>query len=186
MPPVRFQLGFAGAPGTDAAALAGQALAHAGESGQQILVLGQLHLKPSLPGFGPLGENIQNQGTAVQHRHPDYLLQSPDISRGKLVVKHHHGRGGGLHQHFHFYGLALTDEAVGIGGVAVLEYFPGAEAPGGFQQGLQLLQSLVGGSLLLGEAVRVQPHQHRPLLQRLIVQFFHRHLLGKSIKFILL
>ena len=37
-------LGFTGAAGADAAALPGEGVAHAGQPGQQILILGQFHL----------------------------------------------------------------------------------------------------------------------------------------------
>ena len=43
------------------------------QAGEQILILGQLHLEPALPGAGPLGEDVQDQGGAVQHRHPQVL-----------------------------------------------------------------------------------------------------------------
>ena len=57
---VRFQLGFAGAPGADAAAQPGQALSQPHEPGQEILLLGQLHLEFSLFRAGPLGEDVQD------------------------------------------------------------------------------------------------------------------------------
>ena len=160
MTAVRFQLGLTGASGADAAALSGQAGTHAGQPGQQILVLCQLHLKPALPGLGPLGENIQDQCAAVQHGDPDDFLQGPDISRGKLVVKYHHIRFGGLHQHFHLQSLSLTNEGMGIRGVAVLQNFAGTEAAGSLQQVLQLVQGCLGGNLFLGKAAGVQSHQN--------------------------
>ena len=176
MAAVRFQLGFAGSPGADAAALPGQAGAHAGQPGQQIFILRQLHLKPAFPGLGSLGENVQNQGAAIQHRDTDDLFQRPDISRGQLIVKYHHGGRRSLHQHFYFQRLPFTDKAVGIGGMAVLQHLAGAEAPGSFQQGIQLLQSFLCGSLLHSKAVRIQSHQHGTLLN----VFFHCCFHGSS------
>ena len=176
VPPVAFQLGFAGAPGANAAALTGKALSHAGEPGQQIFILGKLHLKPALSGLGPLGKNIHNQGAAVQNRHADDFFQGPDISRGKLVVKDHHGGCGGLHQHPHLLGFALADKAVRIRGMAVLQHFPGAEAAGGFQQCFQLLQGFLGSRLLGGKAVGIESNQNGPLLGGLIHHFFHNTL----------
>jgi hypothetical protein len=75
VPPVRLQLGFTGALGADGPAAAGARLAlqmgpHACEAGQKVLVLGQLHLEPALPGPGPLGEDVQDQPAAVQHLNP--------------------------------------------------------------------------------------------------------------------
>ena len=175
MPPVALQLGFAGAAGADAAALPGQALAHAGEPWQEILILGQLHLEAALLGLGPLGEDVHNEGAAVQHRQADDLLQGPDISRGKLVVEDDHGRRRGLRQHADLLGLALADEAVGVWIGPVLQHLAGAEAACGFQQGLQLFQALLCGGLLLGKAGGVQPNQHRPLLLAFKI-FFHMFL----------
>ena len=170
VPPVAFQLGFAGTPGADAAALAGKAPAHAGEPGQKILILGQLHLEAALLGLCPLGKDIHNERAAVQHRNPNDLFQSPDVSRGQLVIKNHHGRGGSFHQHLHFQGLAFPNEAVGIRHMAILQHFPGAEAPCRLQQSLQLLQRFLRSRLLLGKAVGVEAHQDSPLLNFL----FHK------------
>ena len=173
MPPVGFQLGFAGATGADTAALSGQVLAHAGKPGQQVLILGQLHLQSAFLGLGTLGKNIQNQGASVQHRHAHDLFQGPDIAGGQLVVKNYHGGFRSLHQHPHFLGLALADEAVGIRGVAVLQNLGSAEAPCGFQQGFQLFQSFIGSGLRLGEAIGIQAHQHRPLRGYFLKIGFH-------------
>ena len=73
VPPVALQLGLAGAAGADGALLPLQMGPHAHQAGEQILILGQLHLEPALPGAGPLGEDVQDQGGAVQHRHPQVL-----------------------------------------------------------------------------------------------------------------
>ena len=84
VPPVRLQLGFAGALGADGTLAAGTRLTlqvgpHAGEPGQQILILGQLHLEPALPGLSPLGKNIQNQPAAVQHLDAQQLGENPHL-----------------------------------------------------------------------------------------------------------
>ena len=80
MTAVGFQFGLTGAAGADAAALTGQALAHAGQTGQQILVLGQLNLQAAFLGLCPLSKNIQDQRTTVQHGHTQDLFQSPDVA----------------------------------------------------------------------------------------------------------
>ena len=171
VPAVAFQLGFAGAPGTDAAALPGKALAHTGQPGQQIFILGQLHLQAAFLGLGPLGENIQNQSAAVQHRYPQDLLQGTDMAGRQFVVKDHHARLGKLGQHSHFLGLALADEAVGIGGVAILQDLAGAETARRFKQCFQLFQGLLRGGLFFCKAVCVQAYQHRPLLLGFKIRF---------------
>ena len=170
---VRFQLGFAGTPGADAAALAGKACAHTGQPGQQVFILGQLHLKAAFLGLGPLGEDIQDQGTSVQNRDANDLLQSPDIAGRQLIIKYDHGGGCCFHQHFYFQGLTLANEAVGIGGMAVLQHLAGAEAAGGFQKGFQLFHGFVGGDLVFSEAVCVQSHQDGTLLHMFFKCGFH-------------
>ena len=173
MPPVRFQLGLAGATGADAAALPGKARTHAGQPGQQIFVLCQLHLKPAFLRFRPLGKNVQNQGAPVQNGKPDDLLQRPDVAGGKLVVEDDHGSLGRFRQHPHLLGFSLADEAVGIGGMAVLQHLARAEAPCGLQEVFQLVQCAFGGGIFLSKAVRIQSHQNRPFLRLFIKSFFH-------------
>ena len=153
MAAVRFQFGLAGAPGADAAAETGQGLAHARELGKQILVLGQLHLQAAFGSAGALGEDVQDQSGAVQDRGPGDLLQGPDLAGRQVVVEDHHLRpvlGGQL---LDFLGFALSYEAVGIRGVAVLQDLGDANAAGGLQQGLQLVQGGLGGLFLFFEAV---------------------------------
>ena len=92
---------------------------------------------------------------------------------GQLIVEDHHGGFRSLHQHPHLLGLTLANEAVGIGGMAVLQDLGSAEATGSFQQGFQFFQSLVGSGLGLGEAICVQAHQHCPLRGHFLKIRFH-------------
>ena len=174
---VGFQLCFTGATGADAAALTAQAQTHAGQPGQQVLVLGKLYLQSALSGFGPLGKNIQNQRAAIQNRHADDLFQRPDIAGRKLVIEYHHGGLCELHQHFHFLRLSLSDEAVRIGGVPVLQNFARAEAARGFQKRFQLFQRFVRGRLFLRKAIGIEANQHRPLLHSIFQIHFHRSII---------
>ena len=71
---VRFQLRLTRALGADGALAAGARLAlqvrpHTDKPGQQVLILGQLHLQAPLLGLGSLGENVQNQSAAVNDLH---------------------------------------------------------------------------------------------------------------------
>ena len=59
------------------AALTLQMAPHTDQPGQQIAVLGQLHLQAALLGFCPLSENIQDQAAAVQHLNAQQLRQHP-------------------------------------------------------------------------------------------------------------
>ena len=40
---------------------------HAGEAGQEVLVLRQLHLRLGVGGLRVLGENVEDEGCAVHH-----------------------------------------------------------------------------------------------------------------------
>ena len=173
VPPVGLQLGLAGAAGADGALLALQVGPHAQQPGQQILVLGQLHLEPSLPGAGPLGEDVQDQGRPVQHLDAQFLRQHPLLGGGQGVIHHHHVGPHGPHQLLHLSRLALADEGAGIGGVLVLEHGAHAHAPCGLQQIGQLLHGGVVGVFLGGQAVGVQAHQHRPVFRLLCLVFRH-------------
>ena len=156
-----------------------QARAHARQPGQQIAVLGQLHLEPAFGGARPLGENIQDQGASVLHHCPGQLLQSPHLAGGELIVEDDHVGVRRPDELGHLLGLALADEAVGVGGVAVLQHGGGAFAAGGFEQTAELLQGALRGGLLGAEAVGVQPDQHRPVNDML----FHKRLKSDSISY---
>ena len=162
---VGLQLGLAGALGSDgslaaAAALALQMSPHAGEPGQQVLVLRQLHLEPALLGLGPLGEDVQDQAAAVQYLDPQHLGEHPLLGGGQVIVKDHHVRPGILAEELHLRRLALADEAAGIRGVPVLQNGAQGLAPGGLHQGSQLCHALLVGVLLPLQDRGVETHQH--------------------------
>lgn len=64
---VGFQLRFAGASRADAAAKTAHFLVPDREPWQIILILCQFDLQLALTRFGALGENIENERTAVEH-----------------------------------------------------------------------------------------------------------------------
>ena len=173
MTAVGFQLGLTGATGADTAALTGKAQTHAGKSGEQIFILGKFNLQSALFGLGTLGKNVENQGAAVKNCDTNDVFQRADISRGKFVIKNNHGRSGGFHQHFHFQRLTLADEAVAVGGMAILQNLACAEAAGSFQKRFQFFNGLVRSSLFFCKAVRVQSYQNRPLLHMIFKVLFH-------------
>ena len=174
VPPVALQLGLAGAAGADGALLALQVGPHAQQPGEQILVLGQLHLEAALPGPRPLGEDVQNQGGAVQHLDLQLLPQHPLLGGGQAVVKDHHVRVHGPDQLPDLRHLALADEGAGVGGVLLLEHRAHALAPRRFQQVGELLHGLLGGILLSLQAVGPQAHQYRPVFGFLCVGLGHK------------
>ena len=174
VPAVALQLGLAGAPGADGALLALQVGPHAQQPGQQVFVLGQLHLEPALPRPGPLGEDVQDQGGPVQHRHLQLLAEHPLLGGGQGVVEDHYVGPLGLHQLFDLGHLALPDEGAGVGAVLGLEDLPHRLSPRRLQQGGQLLHGLLVGVLLGGQAEGPQAHQHRPVECLLCACFGHR------------
>ena len=62
---VAFKLGLAGASGADAAAETLQVRPASGQTGQEIFLLGELDLKSTFVGLGPLGEDIEDECRAV-------------------------------------------------------------------------------------------------------------------------
>ncbi len=50
---------------------------HTCQPGQQILILGQLHLEPALPGVGPLGKDVQDQPRPVDDLGPHLFGEDP-------------------------------------------------------------------------------------------------------------
>ena len=146
-PPVGLQLGLAGAPGADGPLLPLQVLPHTGQPGQQVLVLGQLHLEPALAGPGPLGEDVQNEGRAVQHLDTQHLAEHPLLGGAEVVVKDDQVGLGGRHQLPDLVHLALPQKGLGVGGGLVLQHRAHADAAGGLQKSLQLGQGLLAGRL---------------------------------------
>ncbi len=170
---VRFQLGLAGAAGADAAFLPLQVGPHARQPGQQILILGQLHLEASLPGLGPLSKDIQNQRAAVYDLYAGHLLQSPILRGGQVVVQDDHVGLGGCQQLLDLLDLTLPQEAVGIRGGTALQDLGRALAAGGLQEGLQLVQGSFGGVFVRGKNPGVQAAEYCGFRDGLLQIFHH-------------
>ena len=168
---VRLQLRLAGAFGADgalaAAALALQMGPHAGQPRQQIPVLGQLYLEPSLLGLGPLGKDIQDQPAAVQHLYAQQVRQNTLLGRGEVIVEDHHGHAMGLTEHPHFLYLSLSDEGARIRGRAVLQDAAYRFASSRLHQGSKLLHGALIGIFLLLQHRGVQSYQHHPVAESL-------------------
>ena len=77
---VHLQLGLPRPSGADAALLPGQMGPLAGQPGQQIFQLGQLHLGLGLPRLGPAGEDVQDQSAAVDN------LEAMTVSPGVVPL----------------------------------------------------------------------------------------------------
>ena len=162
---VRLQLGLTGALGADGALAAGAALAlqvgpHARQTGQQILVLGQLHLESALFRLGPLGKNVQNQAAAVQHLDAQQLRQHPLLGGGQVIVEDDHGGPHVLAVQLDLRHLALADEGAGVRRGPVLQHNTHGLASGGLHQGGELLHGLLVGVLCPFQHRGAQAHQH--------------------------
>ena len=84
---VRLQLGLAGAPGADAAAEPFQVLPLAGQPGEKVLVLGQLHLEAAFVGAGAPGEDIQDERGAVDDFDAQGVFQVLLLDGLELVIE---------------------------------------------------------------------------------------------------
>ena len=135
---------------------------HTDQPGQQILVLGQLHLEASLPGLSPLGENIQNESTSVDDLHTQKLRKHTDLRRRQVIVKDDQSGTLQSHHGLDLLYLALADEAVGVGLIPALEDAAHHLAPGCLHQRGQLLQALLVCAVL-PEHRGAQAHQHRQI-----------------------
>ena len=176
MPPVGLQLGLAGAAGADGGGAAAGGLPHqmgphARQPGQQILVLGQLHLQLPFSGLSPLGENVQDQAAAVQYLDPQLLPQYPHLGGGQLVVKHRQVARVGFDQFLQLLHLAVPQKAAGVRRRPVLHHHGHGLAPGGLHQGGQLLHGYLAGALALLHAGGGKPGQYGSLFLYLCV--FH-------------
>ena len=190
MAAVRLQLGLARAFCADGraagAALALQVRPHTDEAGQQVLVLGQLHLQATLLRPGTLGEDVQDQAAAVQHLHAAQLRQDTDLGRGQVVVEDDHGGLAVLHHALDLLHLALADEAVGVGLFAALQDHAHALRAGSLHQRGQLGQALLIGAVA-AQHRGLQAHQHRIVPHALFVLFdgLSFHILPSLVGFLL-
>ena len=149
-PAVRLDLGLARAPGADAAVHTAGAEplevrpqpAHAREV---VLQLRQLHLELALGRRGVVGEDVEDDCGAVDHRRAECLLEVALLARQQLVVHGDHVRVGGPDRRLQLAQLALAEIAVRIGRRALLDHLPHhPDARGGEQLAEFLEVRLVG------------------------------------------
>ena len=85
-----------------------------------------------------LGEDVEDHGGAVDHRHAERLLEVALLARLELVVGNHHVGVGLLDRLLQLRQLALAEVAVRIGLRAALVKVAGHRHAGGAQQLAQL------------------------------------------------
>jgi hypothetical protein len=129
LPPVGFQLGFAGSAGADAAAQLRHGFALAGQPRQHVLKLRQLHLQLALAGPCVAGKNIQDQLRAVQHAAGQRRLKIAQLRGRKVVVEEHQIGFGGSGYAGNLLHLAGADQRSRIGPGAPLHAHSAATTP---------------------------------------------------------
>ena len=134
-------------PGRPPARLAGQVRPHAGQPRQPVLELGQLHLDLPLAGVGVLGEDVQDEGGAVDQLDllPERLLQAALLPGGQLLVEDDHAGGELGHPFLQLLDLALADVGPRVGVDQPLVEPVDHLDPRGARQLLQLLEGILQG-----------------------------------------
>ena len=143
--PVGLKLRFAGASGADAAAEMAHFLVPDREAGEIILILRKLHLELALARSGALGEDVEDERTAVKDRRFHQVFQRAKLRGGEVVVKYNKIGTAVLYHLANLVGFSLADERVRIGRVPVLQYLSHALAACCLQQRLQLVQRFFAG-----------------------------------------
>ena len=90
---IQLDLRLTGTPGTDtraardaATGLTGHGLAPAAQTRQQVLKLGQLHLRLALTRLGVLSKNIEDEGGAINDLSVDNIFQPAALGGSQLLV----------------------------------------------------------------------------------------------------
>ena len=118
-PAVGLDLRLARAPGADAAdAAAGaetlEVRPQAAHAGHVVLELRQLDLELALGGVGVAGEDVEDHRGAVDHRHPELLLEVALLARRELVVDRDEVRVRRLQQRLELVDLARAEVEVRV------------------------------------------------------------------------
>ncbi len=148
-PAVGLDLGLARAPGADAAvhAAGAEALEVGPEpphAGHVVFELGQLDLELALGRVGVVGEDVEDDGGAVDHRHPQGRLEVALLARCQLVVAGDQVGVAGADLLLQLVEPAAAEVAVGVRFRALLGRLAGGRNAGGAQQLLQLGERLAG------------------------------------------
>ena len=107
--PVGLNLGLAGAAGADAAAESFQVGPLAREAGEEVLVLGEFDLKLALASAGVAGEDIEDEGGAVDDLFADFCLEVALLGGAEFVVEDYDISFELVLKVAYFFQLALAD-----------------------------------------------------------------------------
>jgi hypothetical protein len=118
--PVHLELGLSGPAGADATRLLAERRPAPAQPGQPVAQDGQLDLCLAFGAAGVLGEDVEDDGSAVDRRPPEELLEVAMLGRAQLVVE---DDGVGIEaaaQRGDLLRLALADEGGRVGRIATL------------------------------------------------------------------
>ena len=121
----------------------GHRLAPAAEPGQQVVELRQLDLGLALPRPGVQREDVEDQRRAVDHLHPEPLLQVAELPRRQLVVEDHRLRVRRVDEVVDLLDLALADERGRVGRGPRLDHPGDRLRAGRARQGGELVERLL-------------------------------------------
>ena len=160
-PAVGLDLALARAPGADSGAEALQVGPQPAHPREVVLELRQLDLQHALGAVRVVGEDVEDDRRAVDHRHADGLLEIALLARQQLVVARDEVGVGVLDRLLELGELALAEVAVGIGLRTLLGHLADDGRTGGAQQLAQLAE--VGLLRPGGDAERALAGARRPL-----------------------
>ena len=147
-PPIGLDLGLAGAAGADSAVdPAGpeslQVRPQPPHPGQVVLELGELDLELALGRMRVRGEDVEDDRGAVDHRHPERVLEVALLPRRELVVARHEVRVRAHDLVLQLLELSGPQVAVGVRAIAMLHELANARDARGEQQLTQLGERLL-------------------------------------------
>ena len=141
---VDLELGLAVAAHADAAFLAGKVGPETGEAREDVLELGELDLHLAFAGAGALGEDVEDEGGAVEDLAVEEALEIAGLGGGKFVVKDDGVDVALLAAVGELGGLALADEGGGVGAVEFLEAVANDVGAGGAGELGEFLEGFAG------------------------------------------
>ena len=140
---VGLNLGFARTTHSDAALLALQVGPHAGQSGQQVLVLGQFDLRSRIGSLGAGRKNIEDEVGAVHDLDLQKFLNVFELRGAELVVEDYEVNLVFAHVFFDLVHFAGTQEEFGVGTVEFLGKEGHRLRSGGFGQKAKFVEVLL-------------------------------------------
>lgn len=146
----------------DAAAQPGERAPQPREPGQPVAQLRQLDLQFSLGGDGALGEDVEDEGGAVDDRHAARVLDVAHLRRGELAVEDDEVRAVPPAEFRDLRKPPATDHRGRVEATPLLEHLGGGLRAGGYGKLLKLVEGHPRVIL-----PRVHRDEHRALL------FFH-------------